>query len=70
MLSSKESKDKQLVSKYFHHKLRVKSLWSESQLFFVNVTRGHVKFPYDYWIILGSVLMYDMPEVFEGFIWL
>lgn len=70
MLSSKEPKDKQLVSKDFHHKLRVKSLWPESQLSFVNVTCGHMKFPRDYWVILGSVLMCDMPKVFEEFIWL
>lgn len=67
MLSSKEPRDKQLVSKYFHHKLRVKSLRPNSQLTLVNMTCGHTKFPHDYWVILRCVLTCDMPKVFEGF---
>lgn len=54
MLPSKEPKDKQLVSKDFHHKLRMKSPCFESQLTLVNVTCGHMKFPHDYWVTLQS----------------
>jgi len=70
MVSPKETKDKQLVSKYFHHKVPVKRLWPESQLSFVNMTCGHMKFPQNYWVILESVLMRDMSKVSEGSIWL